>query len=100
MYRHVVMWKFKDEAEGRSKTENMETVKTRLYALLPLIPEIKKMDISIDIGHTPMSYDMMLYTEFESKEAYEVYAVHPAHMEVKKIVAATKESRVVLDCEI
>lgn len=100
MYRHIVMWKFKDEAEGRSKKENMETVKTRLYGLLPLIPEIKKMEICIDTGKTPMSYDMMLDTEFDSKEDYDVYAVHPAHMEVKKIVAATKESRVVLDCEI
>ncbi len=28
MLRHVVMWKFKDEAEGRSKAENREALET------------------------------------------------------------------------
>ena len=43
MIRHIVMWKFKEEAEGKTKRENMLFVKDQLYALPALIPEIKKM---------------------------------------------------------
>ena len=93
------MWKFKEEAEGRTKLENMKLVRDRLYALVPIVPEIKAMEIGFDFSQTPMSYDMMLYTEFETKEDLDIYAVDGEHAKVKKIVAATTEARVVLDYE-
>ena len=99
MIKHIVMWKFKEEAEGRTRRQNMELVRDRLYALVPVVPEIIRMEIGFDFGHTPMSYDMMLYTEFETKEDLNVYAVDSEHAKVKKIVAATTEARVVLDYE-
>ena len=37
MIRHVVMWKFKAEAEGKTREENMAIVRERLYALLPVL---------------------------------------------------------------
>ena len=43
MIRHVVMWKFKENAEGKTKEENMAIVTEKLYALLPVISELKKM---------------------------------------------------------
>ncbi len=99
MIRHVVLWKFKEEAEGKSKAENMQIVRDALLALLPIIPEIKLMEVDFDFAHTDMSYDMMLTTEFESVEAMQVYAVHPEHKKVQAYVAAVNESRIVLDCE-
>lgn len=99
MIRHVVMWKFKDEAEGKTKEENMQIVRDALFALLPIIPELKLMEIDCDISHTEMSYDMMLTTEFDSVADMKVYAEHPAHKKVQAYVKAVRESRVVLDCE-
>ncbi|MBR3867187.1 MAG: Dabb family protein [Clostridia bacterium] len=99
MIRHVVMWKFKEEAEGKTKAENMQIVRDSLFALLPIIPEIKLMEIDCDIMHTEMSYDMMLTTEFASVEEMKVYAEHPAHKKVQEFVKAVREARIVLDCE-
>lgn len=99
MLKHVVMWKFKENAENRSKIENMSLVRDRLYALVGTVPQIKKMVIGFDCGKTAMSFDMILLTEFETKEDYEIYAVDQEHAKVKKIVAATTESRVVIDYE-
>jgi hypothetical protein len=45
MIKHIVMWNFKNEGEGKTREENMAIVRDRLYALLPIIPEIKKMEI-------------------------------------------------------
>ena len=100
MIRHVVMWKLKDDAEGRSKTENMEYIRDQLYALRPVIEEIKRMEIGFDVSGTDMSMDLLLLTEFDSVEALNVYAKHPAHVQVSNYVCKVILTRVVLDCEI
>ncbi|MBE6577153.1 MAG: Dabb family protein [Ruminococcaceae bacterium] len=100
MIRHVVMWKFKPEAEGKTKEENMAIVKDSLYALLPIIPEIKRMEIGLDVKHTDMSMDLMLLTEFDNMDTLAYYANHPEHLKVSGYVRKVVETRVVLDCEI
>ena len=100
MIRHVVMWKFKDSAEGRTKIENMETVRERLYALRPLIPEIKKMEVGFDVMGTDASMDLLLLTEFETLDDLCYYADHPDHVSVAQFVRKVVQTRVVLDCEI
>ena len=100
MIRHVVMWKFKSEAEGKTREENMEIVRNSLFALLPVISELKKMEIGFDITHSDMSMDLMLLTEFDSVEDMKAYAVHPEHLKVSTYVRKVIETRVVLDCEI
>lgn len=100
MIRHVVMWKLKDEAEGKTKAENMEWIREHLYALLSLIPEIKKMEIGFDVSRTDMSMDLLLLTEFDSLDDLHTYAVHPEHVKVSTYVRKVIETRVVLDCEI
>ncbi len=96
MIRHVVMWKFKEE----NKTENMEHARQILYALKPIIKEIRRMEIGFDVLKTDMSYDMMLLTEFDSLADLKTYAVHPEHLKVSEFVRSVIESRVVLDCEL
>jgi hypothetical protein len=100
MIRHVVMWKFKSEAEEKNKEENMAIVRDSLYALLPVIPELKKMEIGFDLSHTDMSMDLMLLTEFDSVADMKVYAEHPEHLKVSAYVRRVIEARVVLDAEI
>ena len=100
MIRHVVLWKFKDCAEGASMTDNRKKATELLYALRPIIPEIKRMEIGADISRTEMSYDLLLLTEFDTQADLKTYAEHPEHLQVAKFIRAVTESRVVLDCEI
>ena len=100
MIRHVVMWKFKESAEGRSRRENMELVKERLLALPALIPQIKRLEVSFDFKGSEFSSDLMLLTEFDSREDLESYIVHPDHQKVGPIVRSVTEVRMSHDCEI
>ena len=100
MIKHIVMWKFKDSAEGKTKEENIAFVRDSLYALVGVIDEIKKMEIGADISHTDMSMDMVLLTEFESVADMKAYAVHPEHVKVSTYVRKVIESRVVLDYDM
>ncbi len=100
MIEHVVMWRFADSAEGKTREENMQIVRDRLLTLPSVIPEIKFMQLGRDVSRTEMSYDMMLVTRFESLEELHAYKVHPAHVEVASYVAKVKTARVVLDAEV
>lgn len=100
MIRHVVMWRFAENAEGRTRRENMEYVRDRLLALKAVIPELKCMEVGFDVSHTDMSYDMMLLTEFDSLDALHIYKVHPEHVKVSQYVAKVKTARVVADVEL
>ena len=44
MICHIVMFKFKEFAEGRSKAENLAEAKRRMLALREEIPEIVSME--------------------------------------------------------
>ena len=100
MIEHVVMWKFADTAEGKTRAENMQIVRERLLALPAVIPEIKFMQIGRDVSRTEMSYDMMLVTRFESLQALHTYKVHPAHVAVSEYVKKVRISRAVVDAEV
>ena len=100
MIRHVVMWKLKDSAEGKSREENIELIRKELYALLPIIPEIKKMEIGFDVKRTDASADLVLETEFDSLDTLAIYAEHPEHLAVGAFVRAVTNTRVVIDFEI
>ena len=99
MIKHIVMWNFKNEGEGKTREENMAIVRDRLYALLPIIPEIKKMEIGFDVKHTDMSADLVLITEFEDLDTLKTYAEHPDHLLVSQYVRKVIDSRKVIDFE-
>ena len=99
MVKHIVMWRFRPEAEGKSKRENMEIVRDSLYALVPIIPEIKKMEVGFDLSGTDASADLCLITEFDSLDTLKIYAEHPEHLKVGGYVRKVVETRTVLDYE-
>ena len=100
MIQHVVMWKFAEVAEGKTRAENMNWVETRLKALVPIIPEIKKLEIGADIGGTDMSYDMVLIMEFESMEDLHTYKIHPEHQKISQYVKKIRIARATVDREL
>ena len=52
MIRHVVLWKLKEQAEGRSKMENAKMIKVQLEALPGLVPEIRRLEVGADVSRT------------------------------------------------
>lgn len=100
MLKHIVVWKFADSAEGKTKAENINFVKDSLYALVDKIPQIKKMEIGVDVSGTDMSGDMVLITEFDNKDELKTYAEHPEHVKVSQYVRKVILSRTVVDYNI
>ncbi len=94
------MWNFADEAEGADKKTNLETVRDRLIGLRQLVPGIITLEPVIPTDPFEHSYDLVLYSEFESPEALRAYATHPDHVAVATLIKATCTTRVCVDYEV
>jgi hypothetical protein len=91
------MFKLKERAEGCDRAANMKALQEKLEALPAQIKEIKFFEVGINSIETGVAYDMVLVSEFESKEALFSYQKHPAHVLVANFVGKVCESRVVVD---
>ena len=68
MIKHIVMWKFKDEAEGLTKTENIQKVKSMLEALPQKIDFIREMHVAVNVNPKEWMLDAMRISAFDSIE--------------------------------
>ena len=100
MVKHIVMWKFKDHAEGLSKEENIIKVKSMLEALPGKIDFIREMQVEVNVNPKYGMYDAMLISDFDSIEDVEKYRVHPEHKKVSSYVALIKTDRASVDYEV
>lgn len=96
MIRHIVFWKLKDSAE-QPKAASMARIKAEMEALPAVIPEIRHLSVSANLRCGPEEYDLMLYSEFDSAEALQLYQNHPAHKAASSFVATVREGRALFD---
>lgn len=97
MVKHIVMWRLKESAEGFTKAENANRMKSWLENLKLSIPEIKRLEVGINFNPSPVAYDIVLYAEFEDKKALDVYQNHPQHVEFKELINNIRTERTVVD---
>lgn len=100
MIKHIVMWKIKDNVDGKSKEENAINVKKKMEELRDKINEIITLEIGINIADDPMAHDIILYSEFNNVEDLNMYQNHPEHLKVVQYAKQFLESRIVVDYEI
>lgn len=101
MIRHIVMFKFLPEADGRSKKENVKMTADMLLALQGVVPTLKASEVHFGAeGMAESNYDLILIADFESKEALDEYIVHPKHKAVGAFMGPLRESRTCIDYEI
>ena len=100
MIKHIVFWKLKEFAEGSTKHENALKVKAMLENLCGKIPGMLKLEVGLNFEGSETACDISLYTEFESREALDVYQNHPEHMKVKEFLPLVRSERRVVDYEV
>ncbi|MBQ6808735.1 MAG: Dabb family protein [Bacillota bacterium] len=101
MIRHIVMFKFMEEAEGRSKQENLDIARGMLEKLQGTVPTLKASEIHYNHKDAAESnYDMILISDFDDLEGLNSYIVHPDHKAVGAFMKGVRESRTCVDFEI
>ncbi len=100
MIKHIVLFKLAEEAEGNSKAANAVIIKQRLEALKDLIPEILKMEVSINHADAPAgNHDIMLDSEFRNLDDLRTYISHPEHQKVGEFIGKVRTGRAAIDYE-
>ena len=100
MIRHIVMWKLKDEAHGNTKPENARLFREKLEALKGKIGELVKLEVGLDFSASENSADVVLYSEFATREDLAGYQAHPEHKAVVPFILEACSERRVVDYEV
>ena len=100
MIKHIVIWKLKDMAAGKTKAENAVLLKERLESLKDKIQEVNHLEVGINYNPNAAAFDVALTSEFASKDALETYLNHPEHQKLVEFVGKIREERFVVDYEI
>ena len=92
MVKHIVLYTLK---EGVDKKEAVALIESVLVPLVGKIPGLKHMEVKLAFN----GMDYALYSEFDSREALENYAVHPLYLEAKSHFHHLLATRVAADYE-
>ena len=92
MVKHIVMYTLKEGVEKETAVELIRSV------LEPLVGQIQGLK-HLEVRRAFNGLDYALYSEFDSREALEAYAVHPLHQEAKTHFFHLLDSRVAADYE-
>ncbi|WP_457562688.1 Dabb family protein [Caminibacter pacificus] len=93
MIRHVVIFKTKEDApllEFKKRIENLKN----------FIPEIKHIEVGVDIRYDKNPSDFCVITEVESLKELDIYAKHPKHLEVIEFIKPYVIERRVVDYNV
>ncbi|MHB1135574.1 MAG: Dabb family protein [Coriobacteriia bacterium] len=100
MIKHIVAWRFKDEALGVTKAENLARAKSALEALRESVPSVRHLEVGLDVGVAHDSWDIVIYSEFDDREGLGAYQVHPEHVKVAQLIGEMREIRAAVDYEV
>ena len=94
MIKHIVMFKLKD----RNK-ENIEKIVDALKTLEGNIDVLRSAEIGVNFTESERSYDIVLTTKFDDRNALNAYGTHPNHLPVVETVRSLCSGAVVVDYE-
>jgi hypothetical protein len=99
MIKHVVCWKIKEFAEGKSKSENLQIMQEMLKSLKSL-PMVQEIEVGMALKEAGSSnFDIVLLTVFKNSKDLHAYQVHPEHLKVADFVGKIRDSRACVDFE-
>lgn len=100
MLKHIVMWKLKDHAEGADRAANAAEMKRRLDACAGIVPGMGTFEVTLAQPGLEATCDVVLYAEFDDRDALAAYASHPAHKAVAPFIGAIRDARQCMDYEV
>ena len=96
MIKHIVMWNLAGDTE-EDRRNAAEFLRSRFEELRGQVPGLLHLEVGLDHSRVDYACDVVLYTEFESQEALEAYAIHPAHLRVKGELGQMRIARFQVD---
>lgn len=74
MIAHIVLFKLNSPTD-----ENSAAVRDMLLSMNGRVPLLRHLEVGVDIIRSERSYDVALYTKFDSLADLQAYQIHPYH---------------------
>ncbi len=100
MIKHLVFFRMKETALGKTGAENAVELSKLLRALPAQIPQILALETGLNCQPSPAAWDLALYTEFQTLADLQIYQEHPEHLKVRDFVIAATAERAVVDYQV
>jgi len=100
MVKHIVFWRLKSRGDAQAREIDARDIKARIEAVRGKIPGMLLLEAGIDYSRTDSSFDVVLYSEFESRAALDGYQIHPAHQEMAAFIAERRSERAIVDYDV
>ena len=95
MITHIVFFKLAEPTP-----ENIAAVQAKLLSMQGKIPQLRHLEAGLDFIRSERSYDVALFTKFDSREDLQAYQVHPYHSgDVVPLMKSLCSSVVAVDYE-
>ena len=92
------MWNVRGD-DAAARTRNVALLKAQFESLRGRIPGLLHLEVGIDHSRIDYACDVVLYTEFESRQALAAYAEHPEHQRVRRALGDLRSARHQVDYE-
>jgi Stress responsive A/B Barrel Domain len=96
--KHIVMWNVRGD-DAAAHTRNLALLKAEFESLRGRIPGLLHLEVGIDESRIDYACDVVLVTEFESRQALADYAQHPEHLRVRGVLGDLRSARHQVDYE-
>lgn len=96
MIRHIVVFQFDKDKVTESLLHKM---KIELEALVDKIPVLRRMEVGIN-GNPAEKEHLVLTADIDNMASIEIYAKHPAHLEVVKLIKPVSIKRACVDYQL
>ncbi|MGE5509466.1 MAG: Dabb family protein [Chitinophagales bacterium] len=85
MIRHIVFFKLQDPSP-----ENLARAKEVILGMAGKVPQLRHLEVGLDVVRSERSYDLALVAHFESLDDLDAYQVHPEHVKVSQFLATVR----------
>jgi hypothetical protein len=99
MIKHIVMWNLRGD-DAIAHAGNVALLKREFESLRDRIPGLLHVEVGVDDSRVDYACDVVLYTEFASRQALADYANHPEHLRVRATLGDMRVTRHQVDYEI
>lgn len=99
MIKHIVMWKVRGD-DTATRAQNLALLKAEFESLRGRIPGLLHLEVGVDESGIDYAFDVVLYTEFTSRNALAAYADHPEHLRVRRALGDLRIARHQVDYEV
>jgi hypothetical protein len=92
MIKHIVMWNVRGETPGE-KASAIRKLTAAFEGMKGKIPGLLTLEIGVDVSTVDYACDVVLYSEFDSRESLAFYAEHAEHIRVKQQLEGVRIAR-------